>query len=75
LLLHLIQKHTGASPDGKTHDKNDHILIENDSHLYLTSHLLKELTDNGHYLVVAKCDKRLPISKQATQKFDINGEI
>jgi hypothetical protein len=54
LLLHLIQKHTGASPDGKTHNKNDHILIENDSHLYLTSHLLKGLTDNGHYLVVAK---------------------
>jgi hypothetical protein len=43
--------------------------------LYLTSHLLKGLTDNGHYLVVAKWDKRLPISKQATQKFDINGEI
>ena len=30
-----------------------------------------ELTDTDHYLVVAKVMERLAISKQATQKFDV----
>jgi hypothetical protein len=29
--------------------------------------------DNDHYLVVAKFWERLPVSKQAAQKFDVGG--
>jgi hypothetical protein len=33
--------------------------------------LSEELTDTDHYVVVAKVRERLAVSKQETQKFDV----
>ena len=74
MLLHWnIQEYTWASPDGKTHNQIDHILIERRWHLsilYVWSFRGADC-DTDYYLVVAKVRKRLAVSQQAAQKYDV----
>jgi len=67
-----IHTYTWTFPDGKTHNQIDHILIDRRWHssiLDLRSYRGADC-DTDHYLVVAKVRERLPVSKQAAQKFD-----
>ena len=68
-----IHKYTWTSPDGKTHNHIDHILIDRRWHLsklHVWSFRWADC-DNDHYVVVAKVRERLAVSKQATRKFDV----
>jgi len=67
-----IHKYIWTSPDGKTHNQIDHILIDRRWHsstLDVRSFRGADC-DTDHYLVVAKVRERLAVSKQAAQKFD-----
>jgi len=67
-----IDKYTWTSPDGKTHNQIDHILIETRWHsiiLDIQSFRGAEC-DTNHCLVVAKVRVRVAVSKQATKTFD-----
>jgi len=67
-----IHKYTWTSPDGKTHNQIDHILIGRRWH----SSVLDVRSSRGadcdtvHYLVIAKVRERLAVGKQAAQRFD-----
>ena len=67
-----IHKHTWTSPDGKTHNLIDHILIDRrrQSCILDVRSFRGADCDTDHYLVVAKVRERLAVSKQAAQKFD-----
>jgi hypothetical protein len=69
-----IQKYTWISPDGKTHNQIDHILIDRTwySSILDVQSFRGAACDTNHYLVVAKVRKRMEVSKQAAHKF--NGE-
>ena len=67
-----IHKYTWTSPDGKTHNQIDHILIDRrwySSVLYVRS-FRGANCDTNHYLVVVEVRGRLAVSKQAAQRFD-----
>jgi len=67
-----IHKYTWTSPDGKTHNQTDHVLIDRRWH----SSILDVRSfggadcDTDHYLVIAKVRERLAVGKQAAQSFD-----
>ena len=67
-----VHKYNWTSPDKKTHNQIDHILI--DRRLY--SSVLEVRSFNGgdcvtdHYLVVEEVRERLAVSKQKPEKFD-----
>ena len=67
-----IHKYTWTSPDGKTHNQFDHILI--DRRRYTSIQDVRSFRgancDTDHYLVVARLRERLAIHKEAAQKFD-----
>jgi endonuclease/exonuclease/phosphatase family metal-dependent hydrolase len=65
-----IHKHNWTSPEGKTHNQIDHVLIDRRRH----SSILDVRSfrgadcDTDHYLVVAKVRERLAVSKRAAQQ-------
>jgi hypothetical protein len=67
-----IHKYTWTSPDGRTHNQTDHILIERRWHSSTldTKSFRGVDYDTDHYLVVAKVKERLAACKQEAQKFD-----
>ena len=68
--LHYLKHWT--SPDGKTHNQIDHVLIDRrwqSSVLHVRSFWGAEC-DTDHYLVIAKVRERLAVGKQATQRLD-----
>jgi len=67
-----IHKHTWTSPDGKTHNQIDHVLIDRRWHssvLDVRSFRGADC-DTDNYLVIAKVRERLAVGKQAAQRFD-----
>ena len=66
-----IHKHNWTSPNGKTHNQIDHILIDKrrqSSILDLRSFRGADC-DTDHYMVVAKVRERLAVSKHAARIF------
>jgi len=65
-----IHKYTWTSPNGKTHNQIDHILIERRWHLSMVEvQSIREADcDTDHYLVVAKVREKLAVIKQVAQK-------
>jgi hypothetical protein len=70
-----IHKYTWTSPDGKTHDQIDYILIDRRWHSSMLDvrYFRGADCDTDHYLVVAKVRERLAIIKQVGQ--NLEGEI
>jgi hypothetical protein len=70
-----MHKYTWTSPNGKIHNQTDHIL----KYFRYHSSILDVWCfrgadcDTDHCQVVAKVRERLPISKKAAQKFDMEG--
>jgi len=67
-----IHKYTWTSPDGKTHNQIDHVLIDRRWHSSV-QHVRSFRgadCDTDHYLVIAKVKERLAVGKQAAQRFD-----
>jgi endonuclease/exonuclease/phosphatase family metal-dependent hydrolase len=74
MFLHCnIYKYTWKSPDGKTQNQIDHILVDRRRHsnvLDVRSFRAADC-DAYHYLVVAKVRERLALNKQGSQRFDM----
>jgi len=65
-------KYTWTSPDGKTHNQIDHILIDRRWHssvLDVRSFRGADF-DTDHHMVIAKVRERLAVGKQAAQRVD-----
>ena len=66
-----IHNYTWKSPDGKTHNQIEHVLVGRRSHssvLDVRSFRGADC-DTDHYLVIAKVRERLAVGKQAAQRF------
>ena len=65
-----IHKYAWTSPDGKTHNQIDHILIDRRWHSSTLDvrRFMGADCDTDHYLVVAKFRETLAVSKQAAKK-------
>ena len=68
-----IHKYTCTSPDGKTNNQIDHMLIARRWHSSILDVRYFRGADCApdHYLVVAKARERLAVDKQAAQHFDV----
>jgi hypothetical protein len=66
-----IHKYTWTSPDGKTHNQIDHILVDRRRHSNALGARLFRPADCGsdHHLVVAKVRERLAVNKQRSLRF------
>ena len=62
-----VNKHTWTSPDGKTHNQIDHILIDRRwlSSVLDVSSFRGDDCDTDRYLMMAKVRERLAVGKQA----------
>ena len=67
-----IHKYNWTSPDGKTQNQIDHILIHRRRHSGILDvrNFRGADCDNYHYLVFAKLREILAVSKKATQNFE-----
>jgi len=67
-----IHKYTWNSPDGKTHNQIDHVLIDRmwKSSVLDVRSFRGAKCDTDHYLVIAKVRERLAVGKQATPRLD-----
>jgi len=67
-----IHKYTWTSPDGKTHNQTDHVLIERRWHSSVldVGSFRGADCDTHHYLVIAKVRGRIAVVKQDAQSFD-----
>ena len=67
-----IHKYTWTSPDGKTNNQIDHVLIDRRWHSSVLDvrSLRGADCDTDRYLVIAKVRERLAVGKQAAQRFD-----
>ena len=63
-----IHKYTWTSPDGKTHNQIDHILMDRRRYSILLD--VRSFRGAECDLVVAKLRERLAVRKQAPQKFE-----
>jgi hypothetical protein len=59
------------SPDGKTHNQIDHILVDRRRHSSVLDILSFRAAEQNteHYLVVAKLRERLAVNKQRSHRF------
>jgi hypothetical protein len=66
---HNIHEFTWTSPDGKSHNQIDHLLIDRRQHSSILDVRMFRTADcdTDHYLVVAKVRERLAVSKQLTE--------
>ena len=67
-----IHKYTWTSPDGKTHNQINHVLIDRRWHSSVldVQSFRGADSDTDHYLVIAKVRERLAVGKQAAQRLD-----
>jgi len=67
-----IHKYTWTSPDGKTHNQIDHVLIDRRWHSSVLDvrGFRGANCDTDHHLVIAKVKERLAVGKQGAQRFD-----
>jgi hypothetical protein len=68
-----ILKYNWTSPDGKTHNQIDHVLVDRkrQSNILYVQSFRGADCDSDHCLVAAKLRERLSITKRAAQKFDM----
>jgi hypothetical protein len=68
---HNIHKYTWTSPDGKTHNQIDHILVDRRRHSNILDVRPYKAADCDidNYLVVAKVRERLAVNKQQSHRF------
>jgi hypothetical protein len=66
-----IHKYAWTSPDGKTHNQIDHILVDRRRHsnIFDVRSCTAADCDTDHYLVVAKVRERLAVNKQRSNRF------
>jgi len=67
-----IHKYTWPSPDGRTHNQIDHILIDRRWHSSVLDvrSFTGAVCGTDHYLVIANVRERLAVGKQAARRFD-----
>ena len=67
-----IHKYSWTSPDGKTHNQIDHVLIDRrwQSSVLDVRSFRGADCDTDHYLVIVKVRERLAVGKEATQGLD-----
>src|SRR5215468_5550069 len=67
-----VHKYTWTSPDGKTHNHINHVLIDRRRHSSIVDvrSFRGADCDTDHYLVVAKVRESLAVRKQWAQKSD-----
>jgi hypothetical protein len=70
---HNIYKYTLTSPDEKTHNQIDHILVDRRRYLNVLNvqSFRTADCDSDHYLVVVKFRERLAVNKKRSQRFDM----
>jgi endonuclease/exonuclease/phosphatase family metal-dependent hydrolase len=68
-----IHKYTWTSPDGKSHNQIDHILVDKrrQSNVLDVRSFRAADCHSDHYLVVVKVKERLAVNKQRSQIFDM----
>jgi hypothetical protein len=67
-----IYKYTWSSPDGKTHNQIDQVLVDRRRQSILDVRSFRGADcDTDHYLVAAELRERLSVSKRVAEKLDM----